>query len=215
MFVVDTKMEILKRRSHRHRWLWITWFNGVNSIYDLIGWKTKSDAQKQKLHVILRMVGYLDKQRLQIRMGWQISMSFQSFLWRAMTKMRYRREIFCHFLTFWRKMPDALRKKKRAKANKNHVHFKQWHFLDVGKKNRVSECNKKNMSSQAVCVVFLLPAVLNVGKLCDHSPKIFNLQKSYVVWLFLPWIATAEHSLLCQCWDRLITESNWIQLPRG
>lgn len=84
-----------------------------------------------------------------------------------------------------------------------------------GETRCVSDYNKKKMSSQALRVVFLLPAVPHFGKLCDHSPKIFNLQKSCVVWLFLPWIATAEHSLLCQCWDRLIVESNWIQLPRG
>lgn len=51
-------------RGHRHSWLWITWFNVVNLIYDLIHGKMKSDAEKQKLPVVLTMVGYLDKQRL-------------------------------------------------------------------------------------------------------------------------------------------------------
>lgn len=64
----------------------------VNLIYDLIHGKMKSDAEKQKLPVVLTMVGYLDKQRLRIRMGWQISVNFQRFLCRAVAKMRNR---FC------------------------------------------------------------------------------------------------------------------------
>lgn len=79
-------------RGHRHSWFWITCFNVVNLIYDLIHGKMKSDAEKQKMPVVLMMVGYLDKQRLWIRMGWQISVNFQRFLCRAMVKMRHR---FC------------------------------------------------------------------------------------------------------------------------
>lgn len=56
MIVVETKMEISEDRKSQAQVALDHLVFGVILIYDLIKWRMKSDAQRQKLHVILAVV---------------------------------------------------------------------------------------------------------------------------------------------------------------
>lgn len=45
-------------------------------------------------------------------------------------------------------------------------------------------------------MLFLLPTVPNFGKLCDYSPKVFNVQKSHV-WLVFNTELQQLHTTYC------------------
>lgn len=54
MFVVESKVEMSEDRKSQVTLDHLVY--GVILIYDLINWRMKADAQKQKLHVILAVV---------------------------------------------------------------------------------------------------------------------------------------------------------------
>lgn len=120
------------------------------------------------------------------------------------------------FRLFLKDNLSGLRKKKQAKAYKNHTHFKYCQFLDVRiKPYWVSEFNSFKKWAAKAFILLLLPAVPNFGKLCDFSPKIFNIQKSHVVWLVFCTELQQLHTTYCASAGKyLIVESYWIQLPR-